>query len=116
LSVELDRAALDGAAGVVITQGTDTIEETRYAQSVVPGDAPVVVTGAMRNPTLAGVDEASKPARRHPNCGKLSYARPRPVLFGDAIHAARYVRKVHSTSAAAFALPHAGPDRAWGRG
>jgi L-asparaginase len=100
-----------GARGVVVTQGTDTLEETAYLADLVwPHDAPLVFTGAMRNPTLAGPDgpanllaavlAAADPATR--GLGVL-------VAFNDDLHAARRVRKTHATSTATFASPDAGP-------
>ncbi|MGR6318014.1 asparaginase [Micromonospora soli] len=104
-------AVAEGATGVVVTQGTDTLEETAFLADLVwPHPAPLVVTGAMRNPTLAGPDGpanllaaarvAAAPAAR--DLGVL-------VAINDEIHAARFVRKSHSTSTATFASPNAGP-------
>ncbi|MFG2166492.1 asparaginase [Micromonospora chersina] len=104
-------AVADGATGVVVTQGTDTLEETAFLADLVwPHPEPLVFTGAMRNPTLAGPDGpanllaaarvAAAPAAR--DLGVL-------VAFNDEVHAARFVRKTHSTSTATFASPNAGP-------
>ncbi|WP_232376699.1 asparaginase [Amycolatopsis aidingensis] len=106
---------------VVVTQGTDTLEETSFFLDIaVDTGMPVVLTGAMRHPGLAGADGpgnllaalrvAASPRARGLGC---------LVVLGDEIHAARHVRKTHSTSPAAFTSPDTGPlgqvveDRVW---
>lgn len=112
LASRLSAMDSEGAVdGIVVTQGTDTLEEASYLLSLLyEAKAPLVVTGAMRAPHLAGADgpanllaavtvAASREAER---LGVL-------VVFNDQVFDPARVRKVHSTSTNAFAAPDTGP-------
>jgi L-asparaginase len=100
-----------GAAGVVISQGTDTLEETAYALDLLTAfDQPIACTGAMRHAGLPGSDGpanllAAIRVAASPEASGLGAV----VVFNDEIHAARYVRKRHTTSTATFGSPLTAP-------
>jgi L-asparaginase len=108
---QIEEAFAQGVAGAVVVQGTDTIEESAFLLDLLlPGDQPVVVTGAMRGPDapgadgpanlLAAVSTAASPEAR--GLGAL-------VVLNYDIHAARFVRKAHTARPSAFASPMMGP-------
>lgn len=105
--------ALEGtdADGVVVTVGTDALEEVAYALDVaLAGDRPVVVTGAMRNVGHPGPDGPANllgalRVAAHPDARGQGVL----VVFGDEVHSARYVRKTHTSSPATFRSPTLGP-------
>jgi L-asparaginase len=102
---------LDGDAGIVVTHGTDTLEEVALLCDLVyGGGAPVVFTGAIRPASALGADgpanlAAAARAAAAPETAGLGVL----VCFGGELHAARSVRKDDSTSPVAFASPHGGP-------
>ncbi len=107
----IDQAEKEGIDGVVITHGTDTLEETAYFLDLtLPNTIPVVVTGAMRSSNEVGTDglynfrSAIEVAADDASRGNGAM-----VVMNDEIHTARYVTKTHTTNVATFRTPTFGP-------
>jgi L-asparaginase len=105
------RAILTGADGVVITQGTDTLEETAYAFELLTSfDEPVVFTAAMRTSSAFGADgPANLMSAIRVAADQSARGSDVLVVLNDEIHDAVLVRKLHTSSPAAFASPIPGP-------
>ncbi len=104
----LNREDIDG---VVITHGTDTLEETAYLLDLtINSDKPVVITGAMRSGSELGYDGPSNLAASI--CTAISDdAKGRGVLvcFNGELNSAAEVTKANSMALNAFITPNFGP-------
>lgn len=111
----IEAAAADGIDGAIVTQGTDTMEESAFLLDLaLRVDVPVAVTGAMRNPlsishdgpgnVYAAMQVVTDPAvrQRARDLGVM-------VVMLDSIHAAVDVAKTNTSRIDAFASPEAGP-------
>lgn len=104
-------AQAHGVDGVLVVQGTDTIEETAYLLDLLADrPVPVVVTGAMRTPVTPGADGpanllAAVQTAADPAAGGLGVL----VVLADEIHAGAHVAKMHSSAPHAFGSPGRGP-------
>lgn len=104
LAERIEVARAEGFDGVVVTQGTDTLEETSFLVDLLVGpDGRVAFTGAMRNPTRPGADGPANVLAAALVAGAPAAAGiGTTVVLGDEVHAARYVHKTHTASPAAF--------------
>lgn len=99
------------ASGIVVTHGTDTIEETAYLLGrTLPGTVPVAITGAMRTSS----DDAWDGPRNLLDAARVaaspaSAGRGAMVVFNGEILAGETAVKTHATGLAAFSAPHATP-------
>jgi L-asparaginase len=111
LSRRIDDLLLGGGAdGIVVTHGTDTMEETAYFLNLaLRTDKPVVLTGSMRPSTAISADG---PLNLYNAIAVATNpdARDRGVLvvIDDEVHAARDVTKTNTTDTDTFASPTAG--------
>lgn len=97
--------------GVVITHGTDTLEETAYfLDTMAVPEIPIVLTGAMRSSNELGSDGVynfltALRVASHPKAADKGVL----VVMNDEIHAAKYVTKTHTTNVSTFQTPTHGP-------
>ena len=110
-SLEIAREAVAEAAagnGVVVTTGTDTLEELGVLIDTMNGsEAPIVLTGAIRPATAPGADGPANLV----DAVTVAGAAPGGtyVVFAGEVHAALRARKTDSTSPRAFSSPGSGP-------
>lgn len=106
-----EREVAGGASGVVVSQGSDTVEETAYLASLYwSRDEPLVFTAAMRGPRdLSSDGPANLMASFTVALHAGSRGRGVVVVLDNVVHAAALVRKEHSHSLAAFRSEAPGP-------
>lgn len=112
LCVECQRLIDTGDAdGIVVTHGTDTLEDTAYFLecSVRTRDVVLVVTGSQRVPHASGTDAYTNlrdaiRAAASPACRGLGVL----VVFNETVHAAAFVRKTSSFQLNGFESPGLG--------
>jgi L-asparaginase len=106
-----ERMIAAGTDGIVLTQGTDTLEETAFLLDLLwTHPQPLIVTGAMRTPLVAGADgPANILAAVACAANDASRGRGVTVVMNNTIHEARWVRKANTMSVETFESPVLGP-------
>ena len=106
-----EKIANEQIEGIVVTHGTDTLEETAYFLDLTARtDVPIVVTGAMRSSNEIGADglynliSSVKVAISDEARGKGVL-----VVLNDEIHTAKNVTKTHTSNIVTFQSPQYGP-------
>ncbi|MBG0790993.1 MAG: asparaginase [Desulfovibrionaceae bacterium] len=102
-----ERLADPEVQGVVVTHGTDTLEESVYfADLLLAGDKPVVFTGAQRTPCEEGTDAYTNIrdaviTAACPDCAGLGAL----LVFNEGVYEARSVHKAHAYNMHTFTSP-----------
>jgi L-asparaginase len=98
-------------AGIVVTHGTDTMEETAFLLDLVIADPrPVVVTGSMRQSRVTSADGPGNLLEAIMTAADASSRnRGTLVVLDDEIHAAAAVAKTNTTRLSTFKSPDQGP-------
>jgi L-asparaginase len=96
--------------GIVVTHGTDTLEETAYfLDCTVTEKIAVVVTGAMRSTDQLGTDALINIKDAiSVSADKKTASQGVVVVLNSQIFAAKYVTKTHTTNLATFQAPQTG--------
>ncbi len=112
LCLKLEELANSGRySGIVVTHGTDTLEESAFlADAYLKSDVPVVFTAAMRSASEMGVDgprnvRGAILAAANDEIHKLGVT----VILNDEIHAAGRVTKTYTSNVSSFTSPGYGP-------
>jgi L-asparaginase len=105
---QLDR---EDITGVVVTHGTDTLEETAYfLDLILPPTKPIVIVGSMRSGSELGYDGPSNLAAAI--CTAISPASQNKgvlVVMNNEVNAAREVTKTNTLALNTFRSPEFGP-------
>jgi L-asparaginase len=100
----IERLRDDDVLGVVVTHGTDTLEESSYFLDLTLDTIrPVVMTGSQRTPGEEGTDAYTNirdaiVVAASPDCRDLGVL----LLFNEGIYAAKHVKKMHAFNIHAF--------------
>ncbi|MDS1139343.1 asparaginase [Pusillimonas sp. SM2304] len=108
LAAKVNRLLADpGIDGIVITHGTDTLEETAcFLHLTIHSAKPVVIVGAMRPASALSADGPlnlynAVLLAAHPDARDLGVL----ATLNDSVHAARFVSKTHTAQVNAFGSP-----------
>ncbi len=103
--------AREEVVGVVVTHGTDTLEETAYYLEIaVEGPKPIVLTGSMRTASQPGYDgPANLAAAVRTAAAPEARGWGALVVLNETIHDARRATKGHGHRPDAFVSPEGGP-------
>lgn len=99
-----EQQVANGATGVILTQGTDTLEESAFLLDLLwSHDEPLILMGAMRGATAVAADGPANLLNSiQVAVSQNSRGRGVLVVMNETIHYARWVQKKHSLSLDAF--------------
>ncbi|WP_096200966.1 asparaginase [Bacillus sp. FJAT-45350] len=106
-----EKIAREAIDGIVVTHGTDTLEETAYLLDLlVHTSIPIVITGAMRSSNELGSDGPHNLISSIQTASNSeAHGKGVLVVFNDEIHTAKNVTKTHSSNISTFQSPQYGP-------